>query len=215
MQSFWAIRANPFYQTKIYPALTGFADERCGTLARLFAYVGTLALLAIVSIYLWDQLPVREAIEPAARPGWSLATRSHPAFAVSQFDLPEKAEANAIFRHPQGGRKDVLRWTAQGEKPVAEPEIYRPGGEFNPSGPAADIAARMGPKGGRDLEAVGVIDIKFGPGHCSAIPATPTPGPASASSDVSTSPTCRSPAGPARATPCRPGAPSSAAFWTG
>jgi hypothetical protein len=141
MQSFWAIRANPFYQTKIHPALTGFADECCGTLARLFAYVGILALLAIVSINPWDQLRVREAIEPAVRPGRSLATRSHPAFAVSQFDLPEKAEAYAIFRQPEGGRKDVLRWAAQGEKPVVELEIYRPGGEFNPLGPAADIAA--------------------------------------------------------------------------
>jgi hypothetical protein len=36
-----------------------------------------------------------------------------------------------FFRHPEGGRKDVLRWTVHGEKPVAELEIYRPGGEFN------------------------------------------------------------------------------------
>src|SRR6202022_365324 len=35
------------------PALTNFADERCGTLARLLAYVGALALLAIVGIHLW------------------------------------------------------------------------------------------------------------------------------------------------------------------
>ena len=35
------------------PALTSFADERCGTLARLLAYVGALALLAIVGIHLW------------------------------------------------------------------------------------------------------------------------------------------------------------------
>jgi hypothetical protein len=38
-------------------------------------YVGTLALLAIVGIHLWDELPIGEAIEPSAEPGWSLASR--------------------------------------------------------------------------------------------------------------------------------------------
>ena len=40
-----------------------------------------------------------------------------------------------ILRHPEGGRKDILRWVANGkgangsEKLTAELEIYRPGGE--------------------------------------------------------------------------------------
>jgi hypothetical protein len=75
MRSFWAIRANPSYQTRIHPALTRFADECCGKLAHLLAYVGTLALLAIVGIHLWDELPIGEAIEPSAKPGWSVASR--------------------------------------------------------------------------------------------------------------------------------------------
>jgi hypothetical protein len=162
MRSFRAIRANPSYTTAIHPALTSFADECCGTLARLIAYVGTLALLAIVGLHLWDQLPASEAVEPAARAGWSLALRSYPAFAVSQFDLSEKTETYQIFRHPAGGRKDVLRWAAPGEKPVAELEIYRPGGEFDPSVPSSDIAARMDPGGVHELEAAGIIDSKFG-----------------------------------------------------
>jgi hypothetical protein len=162
MRSFRAIRANPSYTTAIHPALTSFADECCGTLARLIAYVGTLALLAIVGIHLWDQLPAGEAVEPSARAGWSLAFRSYPAFAVSQFDLSEKTETYQIFRHPEGGRKDVLRWAAQGEKPVAELEIYRPGGEFDASEPAADAAARIDPGGAYELEAAGIIDSKFG-----------------------------------------------------
>jgi hypothetical protein len=92
-----------------------------------------------------------------------VATRSYPAFAVSQFDLPGKTEAYEIFRHPEGGRKDVFRWSAQGEKPVAELELYRPGGESGQSGPAiAEIAARVDPDGMRALEAAGVIDSKFG-----------------------------------------------------
>jgi hypothetical protein len=163
MRSFWATRGIPVYPTRIHPALTSFADECCGMLARLIAYVGTLALLAIVGIHLWDQLPFGEAAEPAAKAGWSVAGRAYPAFAVSQFDLPEKTETYEIFRHPEGGRKDVFRWTVQGEKPVAELEIYRPGGEFGQSEPAAmELAQRMRPDGGRELEAAGIIDSKFG-----------------------------------------------------
>jgi hypothetical protein len=160
MRSFWAIRANPSYQTRIHPALTSFADECCGTLARLLAYVGALALLAILGIHLWDQLPVVEAIEPTAKPGWSVASRSHPAFAVGQFNFPEKTETYEILRHPEGGRKEVIRWAGSDEKPVAELEIYRVSGEFSQSGPAvADIAARMGAS---ELETAGLIDGKFG-----------------------------------------------------
>jgi hypothetical protein len=163
MRSFLAIRANPSYSTHIHPALTSFADECCGTLARLLAYVGVLALLGILGIHLWDQLPFGETSDPAAKADWSMALRSHPAFAVSQFDLPVKTEAYEIFRHPEGGRKDVFRWAAQDEKPIAELEIYRAGGEFSQSGPAtAEIAARMDPKGGRELEAAGIVDSKFG-----------------------------------------------------
>jgi hypothetical protein len=163
MRSYWATRAYPSYPAQIHPALTSFADECCGILARLIAYVGTLALLAILAIHLWDQLPAVESVEPAAKAGWGVAARSHPAFAVSQFDLPEKTETYEILRHPEGGRKDIIRWTAPGEKPVAELEIYRPGGEFGQSGPAfAQIAKRMEPTDGRELEAAGIIDSKFG-----------------------------------------------------
>jgi hypothetical protein len=164
MRSFWANPANS-YSTQIHPLLTSFADECCGTLARLLVYVGTLALLAIVGLHLWDQfqLPAEEVSEPVAQPGWAAASRGHPSFAVSQFDLPGKTESYEILRHPQGGRKDVLRWAAQGEKPVAELEIYRPGGEFRRSEPAtAEMADRMDPNGGHELESAGVIDSKFG-----------------------------------------------------
>jgi hypothetical protein len=161
MRSFWASPANPAYPSQIHPALIRLADEFCGTLAYLFVYVGALALLAIFGVHLFDQLPAIEVDEPA-RQDFSLASRSHPAFAVSQLDLPKKTEVYEIFRHPQGGRKDVLRW-AQGEKPVAELEIYRPGGELDPSrSPAAELAARMDLNGTHELETAGTIDSKFG-----------------------------------------------------
>jgi hypothetical protein len=163
MRSFLAPRATPYHPAGIHPALTSFADECYGILAHLLAYVGFLALLAIVCIHLWDELPAGESVEPPATAGWSQTSRSHPAFAVSQFDSSEKTETYEIFRHPEGGRKDVFRWAAQGQKPVAELEIYRPGGELSQSESAsAEIAGRMDPGRGSDLEAAGVVDSKFG-----------------------------------------------------
>jgi hypothetical protein len=163
MQSFWATRTTPYYPTRIHSALTSFADECCGTLARLIAYVGTLALLAIVGIYLWEQLPADEAIEPSAKAGWNVAQRAYPAFTVSQFNLPEKTKTYEILRHPEGGRKDIFRWAVEGQRPLAELELYRPGAEFNQPEPVlAGLAARMDSGRGYELEAAGLIDSKFG-----------------------------------------------------
>ena len=163
MRTFWASPANPSYSSQIHPALIRLADEFCGTLAYLFVYVGALALLAICGIHLWEQLPSLEADEPAGKPGWSVASRSYPAFAVSQLDFPEKTASYEILRHPEGGRRDILRWAVQGEKPAAELEIYRLGSEFDPSrSPAAEIAADMDLKGTPELETAGIIDSKFG-----------------------------------------------------
>lgn len=132
---------------EVGPLLKGMADEICATLARLIAYLCTLALLFIAGVYLWDQLPDMHA-DASARPEWTVATRSTPAFASNQYDFPYKTRSYQILRHPEGGRKDVLRWTAEKGRPIAELEIYRPGGEFE--APAAP-------------EPVGVADSKFGP----------------------------------------------------
>jgi hypothetical protein len=161
------MQVDPDYHSRTHPALTSFADEVCATLARLIAYVGALALFAIVSLHFWDQLQFDAASEPADQPGFTLALRSRPVFAVSSLDPPEKSESYEIFRHPDGGRKDVFHWSSPGEKPVAELEIYRPGGEFDPIEPrAADLAARMAveasQEGRPELEAAGVIESKFG-----------------------------------------------------
>ena len=164
MPSFWTPRAHPYYPSQTHPALNNFTDECCAVLARLLAYVGTLALVALAGFHFWNQLPAGEASGPPLKSGWSVALRSHPAFAVSPLDLSDRSETYEILRHPEGGRKDIIRWAPrdgkQGETPVAELEIYRPGGEFSPSEPPLpQIAA---PAGGRELEAAGVIDSKFG-----------------------------------------------------
>ena len=107
--------------------LTSLADEVCGTLARLCAYVMTLALLAIGGIALWQVLPDATAMEPFAKDGWSLAGRSSPAFAVSQANLLDRTKVYEIYRHPEGGRKDVfscdsLAWALFKNGKVAEAE---------------------------------------------------------------------------------------------
>jgi hypothetical protein len=49
-----------------------------------------------------------------------------------------------------------LRWTVQGEKPVAELEIYRPGGEFNQT-KATSAASVDGVSGAENLGLRGTL----------------------------------------------------------
>ncbi|WP_445219077.1 hypothetical protein ACKWRH_01790 [Bradyrhizobium sp. Pa8] len=150
--------------TQIHLALAALADEVVGTLARLFAYVGALVLFAILALAALDQLPSLRDDEPAEKPGWSVADRSQPAFALSRLDSSEKTASYVILRHPEGGRRDVMRWTGEADKPVAELEIYREGGEFDVTRPAtADLAVHMGLGDATPLEQAGLIDTKFGP----------------------------------------------------
>ncbi len=150
--------------TQIQLTLLAVADEVVGTLAHLVAYVGALALFAILALAALGQLPDLRGDGPADRPGWSIANRSHPAFAVSRIDSSEKTASYINFRHPEGGRRDVLRWTGMADKPVAELEIYRQGAEFDVTRPAAaGLATRMGLGADAPLEQAGLIDTKFGP----------------------------------------------------
>ena len=160
MPSFSADSTDFLTATGIQPALTSFSDEVCATVARLFAYVGTLALMTILAIHGWDRLQITIAEEPAPKPGWALADRSHPAFALGQPDPSEKSAAYTILRHPSGGRKDVLRWMEANGRVSSELEIYRLGTEFPSLSEGAELAARMKETG--DLEGAGVVDTKFG-----------------------------------------------------
>jgi hypothetical protein len=62
----------------IHPALTGFADGCCATLARLIAYVGALALFAIVGLDFWDQFQLGTSAESAEQPGFTLGPALAP-----------------------------------------------------------------------------------------------------------------------------------------
>jgi hypothetical protein len=160
----WAYRPK-LRPAEIHPALHSFADECTAVIGRLLAYVGALALIAIVGNQLLADLPVVwHGVSPAGASGWSLAVQSHPAFAVTQIDSALKTETYDIFRHPEGGRKDIIRWaTGLGTKPIAELGLYRPGTETPDAGPpTADIAAGMGFGEARHIETAGVVDTKFG-----------------------------------------------------
>jgi hypothetical protein len=168
MTSFRNDPAGCSYSDGIQPAHTSFADDVCATIARIFAYVGTLALFGIFAVHVWNQYHAIRLAGLAAKAGWSLADRSHPAFSVSQSDPLDKSETYLILRHPGGGRKDILRWLGAGDRPAAELEIYRPSGEPDTSSPTdADLAARM-PQidmlqiDAAELEAAGIIESKFG-----------------------------------------------------
>ena len=89
MHSFPAGSASSYYPLSIRPAPASFVDEVCGTLARLCAYLMTLALMAICGIALWHHLPDVTAMETSPKT-WSQAGRSAPAFAVSQLIFPGK-----------------------------------------------------------------------------------------------------------------------------
>ncbi|CAN5500477.1 hypothetical protein BH11PSE4_BH11PSE4_25840 [soil metagenome] len=162
------MRLRPTYRrpghAAIHPALNSFADEAQRTIVHLVAYMGVLALLVTAAVHLFGGFDLPDAAEPAAKAGWSVASRSYPAFAVSQFDSAGATESYEILRHPDGGRKDVLRWAAAGEKPLAELELYRPGQEAATLGPpVAGIAARMDPDATREIAGEGIVDSKFGP----------------------------------------------------
>lgn len=148
----------------IHPVLRSFADECSAVAVRILAYVCGLAVLAVIAVDLVSAVPVAANTGlPAAR-GWTPASRPHPAFAINKLDLADKTDAYEILRHPEGGRKDILRWAAAaGDAPTAEIEIYRPGGELDAFAAAdADVASRMAGRATDGTEPAGFIDTKFG-----------------------------------------------------
>jgi hypothetical protein len=163
MSSFWVNhQANPSGPSGIRPSQTSFADEVCATVARIFLYVGTLALFGVLSVHVWNKYHDPQPADLMARADWNVADRSRPAFSVSQTDQDARSETYVILRHAEGGRKDILRWQDAGSRPVAELEIYRPGDERDGFPPGADLATRIPTAGAAELEAAGMIESKFG-----------------------------------------------------
>ncbi|MGJ4952698.1 hypothetical protein [Bradyrhizobium sp. HKCCYLS20291] len=147
----------------ISSALKAVVDEICGTFARLFAYVGALALIAMLGAAAWSRLDGGDGVDFAARPGWAPADGAAPAFSLRLTDQPDKTATYTVLTHAAGGRKDVLRWGERAGRPAAEIEVYRIGPEREGMrNPVGQLASRMG-RHAPDLEAAGIVDSRFGP----------------------------------------------------
>ena len=103
--------------------------------------------------------PMKRASLPPDQAGARPAAPTRPSPSVSSI-CPKKPRLTKSSGTPKGGRKDVLHWAAEGEKPVAELEIDRPGDEISPSRPARTaIGDRLDPNGGRQLERAAISCI--------------------------------------------------------
>ena len=164
MRSISASRAQFLRRAGIHPALRSFGAECGAVLLRLLAYVGALAVIAMLALQLYAGLRQDAAPPPKAPPaGWSRVLRAPPAFAVSQFDMPGITAAYDVLRDPDGGRRDILRWgVAADQTAVAGIEIERPGAESELSDRATAATAGLSHLGIAEVHAAGQIDSKFG-----------------------------------------------------
>ena len=121
MRPFEADPASSFLSSKVPPALTSFADEVCATAARLFAYLGSLALAVILTVHFWHQLPEIPGRQIAPKLGWTLAGRSQRELAPGAVDQNEKSGTYTSVRHPAGGRNELTHRTDRDPRPPAGP----------------------------------------------------------------------------------------------
>jgi hypothetical protein len=152
---------------RVHPALINFAEECRAVSVRLLAYVcGVVALALIVSdLFSTAAIDLAETSVPLrSRDAWTAVIRPHPAFSAPVADFSSQSESYEILRHPEGGRKDILRWSAAlANAPLSQIELYRPGGELTAFGPvASEIAARITHGRTDAIQAAGVIETKFG-----------------------------------------------------
>jgi hypothetical protein len=153
---------------RVHPAFMNFAEECRAICVRLMAYICGVGALAIIAADLFSGVAVEIAetsVPLRSREAWTLAVRPQPAFSAPVADFASQSESYEILRHPEGGRKDVLRWSAaRAEAPLSQLELYRPGNEQTAFGPPASEVAMRITHGRTDaIEAAGVIGTKFGP----------------------------------------------------
>src|ERR1700730_10540212 len=103
MRSFSPAAANSHYTIRIHAALTSFADEVCATLARLFAYVGTLALLGILGVHFWDLWEAAPRARGAA--GQGELERGQPLLSGPCRQLARSVRENRGLYHPSESRR--------------------------------------------------------------------------------------------------------------
>lgn len=156
----------------MHPALRDIAAEWRALLVRIVAYVSGIVLLATIVVDLMGQAhPVRAVAAANPANPWIAASRPTPAFSLPFSELEAFSMSYEIYRHAEGGRRDLMNWTAAADEArgarVAHLQVYRPGSETGGFDPAiTDLAARLDERDG-NVQAAGVIATKLG-----AIPLT-------------------------------------------
>jgi hypothetical protein len=153
----------------VQPASNSVPGDIRATFVRILAYMGGLAILAIMAASLFRTPEGVAAVAAAPPPEWVNVERPHPAFEIVMPELAAQPSAYAILRRTaDGARKDVLSWgDVAGSGPYVMVEIYRPGlaGERFIDAPS-EIAARILPfTVTDDVKPAGIIDSKFGSAH--------------------------------------------------
>ena len=148
------------------PASYSIPGDISATVVRILAYMGGLAILAILAASFFHTPAGVAAVPTAPRPEWVNVERPHPAFELLMPELAAQPSDYAILRRTaDGARKDVLSWgDASGGGPYVMIEIFRPGpaGERFIDAPS-EIAARILPfTVSDDVKPAGTIDSKFG-----------------------------------------------------
>jgi hypothetical protein len=102
----------------MHPALTSLLDEWYRLLAGLMAYVGGLALLAMLGVHVWDQLQsdqswVIDAIEQSLADEPRPIMQSRPDSPPAPLDYPEKTATYEVLRQALQARKHDSTWPAR------------------------------------------------------------------------------------------------------
>jgi len=139
--------------------LSGFVDEVCGTVARLCAYVMTLALIAVGGIVLWHQLPDATAIGAL---GAGRLGRGHALGAgVCRQPIYFPRKNRGLFKSP-GIPRAAARTSSTGAAPTANrspnSNYIARATSIRPSPRSPKIAAPHDPDGALALEAAGIIE---------------------------------------------------------
>lgn len=151
----------------VHPASCSVPEDIRATIVRVLAYMGGLAVLAVVAASFFRAPTGVAALDPAPLPTWINVERPYPAFELLMPELAGSAFNYAILRRSNdGARRDVLTFgEAAGSGPYVMVEIFRPGAEGERFIDASsEIAARIVDfTVTDDVKPAGRIDSKFGP----------------------------------------------------
>jgi hypothetical protein len=152
----------------VQPASYSVPGDIGATLARIVAYIGGLALIAVAAVGFFQGERGRPAaVSPAPASAWTAAEKPYPAFELLMPELGGSPFNYAILRrNSDGARKDVMTWGDPSlGQPYAMVEIFRPGAGAEPFLDASsEIAARIiDHTVADDVKPAGAAGSKFGP----------------------------------------------------